>query len=471
MNYTRFNNFVADYETKLDEESNSTNDERLQKSLSENANEYVKRSEIGSGLLSGAEATYHGREYIKKAKGTYDTLKKLPQTIEDKLNKFKGDVEGGVKDAKQVVSDAKQVASQAKDAVQGLPKNVSEAKSALENAVQSAKQTVQGKIQDVKDALNTGVQDAQDATQDGIARARGGVQDGVTRIQDATQDGVARVQDATQDGAATDADGDGVARAAATDADGIDWRNIDVSRYDGVQDGIQDALSGDPEDPLSGLSQDYFSSENIDNRRNADRSQDYFSSKNIEPVEPQEQEMQEIKPRTLQEPQQKLSYNEIYDGDIQPQEPKPPEPPGEIQSNYHFPPKDPKDIRKVPPNDNSPPGETANLNKEITTAGKETEEAGKKAEGVAGKLQKGAKLASKEEEIGEGAGELEEDTGGVLSDVILPIAAASMVGYAIYDLFDNKPKESIIAPKNPLVVPPKFTQQKEALATTSSLPQ
>ena len=399
MNYTRFNNFVSDYESKLDEESNSTNDERLQKSLAENANEYVRRSELGSGLLSGAEATYHGREYIKKAKGTYDTLKKLPQTIEDKLNKFKGDVEGGVKDAKQVVSDAKNAVSQAKDAVEGLPQTFDEGmeaarqttktvKGGLEEAVQSVKQNVQDTVQTVKDTLNTG---------------------GYTPY-------------------------------------------TETPGYTPFSEDTPEDLGYTP-----------------------------FNETGVESPDA----VQAQQPRQISEEE----YNDIYNGDIQPQQrkfplpeenptptPLPEENPtptpttGEIQSNYHFPPKDPKDIRRVPPNKEIPT-ETTNLNQEITTAGKETEAAGKKAEDVAGKLQKGAKLASKEEEIGEGAGELEEDTGGVLSDVILPIAAASMVGYAIYDLFDNKPKESIIAPKNPLVVPPKFTQQKEALATTSSLPQ
>ena len=423
-NYQRFNNFISDYESKLDEENNSTNDEILQKSLAENANEYVRRSELGSGLLSGAQATYQGREYIQKAKGTYDTLKKLPKTLEEKVNKFKGEAKRFKGDVEEGVKNAKQLASDAKDAVEGLPQTVSEAKDSLESTVQAAKETVQGKIQDVKDMLNTGVQDAQDATQDGIVTARGGIQDGVARVEDATQDGIARAQDATQDG---------VARAE--------------SRYDGVKAEAPDALSGDPEDPLFGLSQDYFSSENI------------------EPVEPQEQEikppppepveMQEIKPRTLEEPQQKLSYNEIYDGDIQPQEPKPSETPG---------------------------GETAKINQEISTAGKETEkgaqEAGKVA-GEIGKVGEGAAatgeevggLVAGEEALGEGTAAVEGATGGVFSEVVLPVAAASMVGFAIYDLFKNKPKETKIAPKNLLVVPPKFTQEKESLATTSSLPQ
>ena len=399
MNYQRFNNFVSEYENKIDEESNSTNDERLQKSLAENANEYVRRSELGSGLLSGAEATYHGREYIQKAKGTYDSLKKLPKTLEEKMIGFKGE-------AKRFKGDVEEGIKEAKDAVDALPKTVSEAKQTLESAVQSAKETVQGKIQDVKDMLNTGVQDAQDgvqdATQDGVARARGGVQDGVSRLQDATQDGV----------------------------------NNDV---------IQDALSGDPEDPLLGISQDNFSSENIDNRQTAgSQEQEMQEIKSRQP--PQEQEMQEIKPK------QKLSYNEIYDGDIQPQTPKPS---GETA--------------------------TAKINEQISTAAKETEKGAQEAGNLAGEIGKVGESAAAtgeevgglvggEEAIGEGTAAVEGASGGALSEVVLPVAAAAMVGYAIYDLFQNKPKETKIAPKNLLVVPPKFTQEKESLATTASLP-
>ena len=359
-NYQRFNNFVSEYENKIDEESNSTNDEKLQKSLAENANEYVRRSELGSGLLSGAEATYHGREYIQKAKGSYDTLKKLPKTLEQKMIGFKGEAKKFRDDVEEGISDAKQVASQAKEAVNALPKSISEAKESLESAVQSAKETVQGKIQDVKNALNTGVQDAQDTVQQGIAST---------------------------------------SRRVAPDV-----------------------LGRDPENLVSGAMRDTEEEEEEDEIQPRRRVQ--------QEIKPQEQEMQEIK------------------------------------SNYHFPPKDPKDIRKVPPNE-----ETANINEQISTAAKETEKGAKEAGNVAGEIGKGAKLASTEEKIGEGAGELEEESGGVLSDVILPIAAASMVSFAIADLFKNKPKETKIAPKNLLVVPPKFTQEKESLSTTSSLPQ
>jgi hypothetical protein len=350
-NYQRFNTFVSEYENKIDEESNSTNDERLQKSLAENANEYVRRSELGSGLLSAAQATYQGREYIQKAKGTYDSLKKLPKTLEEKVNRFKGE-------AKKFKGDVEEGISDAKDAVNALPKSISEAKGSLESAVQSAKETVQGKIQDVKDILNNGVQDAQDGVQDGIASTR---------------------------------------RVAP------------------------DMLSGDPEDLLSGSRRSpdapNFTSRDADTRQPTGRSQ-------ANPGEPQEQEMQEIKPS----------------------------------------------------------GETAKINEQISTAAKETEKGAKEAGNVAGEIGKAGEagaatgeevggLAAGEEALGEGTAAAEAATGGVFSEVVLPVAAASMVGFAIYDLFKNKPKESIIAPKNPLFVPPKFTQQKEALSTTSSLPE
>ena len=93
------------------------------------------------------------------------------------------------------------------------------------------------------------------------------------------------------------------------------------------------------------------------------------------------------------------------------------------------------------------------------------------AESVSKSVSKTGELLGEEGEVGEIAGEVEGATGGVLSDIVLPVAAATMVGIGIADLFKNKPKTAPISVKNKLVVPPQFTQQKEALVSSAQLPR
>ena len=355
MNYERLNTFVDRYEEKMDQESNTTNDERLQKSLAENANDYIRRSEIGSGLLQGASVVYHSKDYIDKAKDTFETIKRLPKDLEEKVNKLRQQAEEGIDTAKDAIDTARDTARDTVDRVRG---------------------TVDQMRSNLKDSVDNARQDITQTVQDGVDNAR---QD----ITQTVQDGVDRVQSQPV----------------------VDW--------------------------TTGTMRDM-----------------------------EEEEQEEIQPRrTVQQEQ----FDETK---IKPRSGLANEDTGEIPSYFRVtePPETPMEakirrLRGRPDQTN-----TEQLNQEINTSNE--------AENTSKSLVKtGSKLAAEEEGIGEAGEAVEEASGGLLSEVVVPLVSVAMVGTAIADLFHNKPKETKLQAPNPLFVPKNFTLDKQALVSSSQLPR
>ena len=441
MNYERLNTFVDRYEEKMDQESNTTNDERLQKSLAENANDYIRRSEIGSGLLQGASVVYHSKDYIDKAKDTFETIKRLPKDLEEKVNKLRQQAEEGIDAAKDGVA----------------------------------------RVQDGVARVRGGVQDGVARVQDGVARVRGGVQDGVARVQDGVQDGVARVQDGVQDGVARVRDGvdnaredltqtvkdnvdrvrDGVDNARedltqtvqdnvgrvnapeapeapeSTDFDGdalpdTDWRSWDVSKYDDIQDSVQEGVDRVQSRPVVDWTTGTMREEQEENQPRRTVQQEQFDETKIKP-----------RPGLA---------NEDSSGEIPSyfRVTEPPETPMEAKIRR---------LRGRPDQTN-----TEQLNQEINTSNE--------AENTSKSLAKtGSKLAAEEEGIAGVGADVEAESGGLVSELVVPLVSVAMVGTAIADLFHNKPKKTKIQAPNPLFVPKNFTLDKQALVSSSQLPR
>jgi hypothetical protein len=318
MNYDRFNNFVDSYDERAYDEENSTNDERLQKALQENANDYLKRSEFGSSLLQGGQFIYQGREVVGRAEKTLNEIKKVPDKIR-----------------------------------QGIQK-----------------------IQDVKDEIKTGV----DELPNTIAHGKDTVNNMLQDLHEQAKDTVRKM----------------LPRGAEIEMEEISER--------------KPAISLTTDSPTA--------------------------------------EIQSRMKRLAEEARERIT------GEVSEIQPKIPTPQNEDELGF------------VKFNDKTIQFEDALPKVESSaTKGLDT------AESVSKSVSKTGELLGEEGEVGEIAGEAEAATGGVLSDIVLPVAAATMVGIGIADLFKNKPKSAPISVKNKLVVPPQFTEQKEALVSSAQLPQ
>jgi sugar-specific transcriptional regulator TrmB len=333
MNYERFNNFVDSYDERAYDEENSNNDERLQKALQENANDYLKRSEFGSSLLQGGQFIYQGREVVGRAEKTLNEIKKVPDKIR-----------------------------------QGIQK-----------------------IQDVKDEIKTGV----DELPNTIAHGKDTVNNMLQDLHEQAKETVRKM----------------MPRGAE-----IEMEEISKQKPAGE-------LSSSSRARLGEITTDSPTAE-IQSRmkRLADEARERVTG-----------EVSEIQPKI---------------------KPKIPSPQNEDELAF------------VKFNDKTIQFEDA-LPKVESSATKGLDA----AESVSKSVSKTGELLGEEGEIGEITAETEAATGGVLSDIVLPVAAATMVGIGIADLFKNKPKTAPISVKNKLVVPPQFTQQKEALVSSAQLPR
>ena len=321
MNYERFNNFVDSYDERAYDEENSTNDERLQKALQENANDYLKRSEFGSSLLQGGQFIYQGREVVGRAEATLNEIKKVPDKIR-----------------------------------QGIQK-----------------------IQDVKDEIKTGV----DELPNKIAHGKDTVNNMLQDLHEQAKDTVRKM----------------LPRGA----------EIEMEEISKQKPQVDDMLTTDS--PATEIQSRM--------KRLAEEARERVTG-----------EVSEIQPKipTTTQNEDELAFGKFNDKTIQFEDALP-----KVESS--------------------------------ATKGLDT------AESVSKSVSKTGELLGEEGEVGEITAETEAATGGVLSDIVLPVAAATMVGVGIYDLFKNKPKSAPISVKNKLVVPPQFTEQKEALVSSAQLPQ